>query len=68
VVLRQEAGVDALRLNTERLRVAADADLVESDVAVVLRSGNWHFSAGGLRADLGQQHIELLDRVEGVHE
>ena len=68
VVLRRETGSDGPVLTTERLNIAADGDLVETDAPVVLQSANWHFSAGGLRAELGRERIELFNRVRGTHE
>jgi LPS export ABC transporter protein LptC len=68
VVLRRETGSDGPVLTTERLNIAADGDLVETDAPVVLRSGNWHFSAGGLRAELDRESIELFNQVRGIHE
>ncbi len=59
---------DGTTVSTERLKIAGNGALVETDAPVVLQSGNWHFSAGGLRADLGQQRVELLNRVRGTHE
>lgn len=55
-------------LTTERLDIGREGDLVETDAPVVLQSGNWHFSAGGLRAALGGDRIELFNRVRGTHE
>jgi LPS export ABC transporter protein LptC len=55
-------------LRTDSLNVARDGTLVETDAAVVLQSGNWHFSADGLRAELGRERIELFNRVRGTHD
>ena len=55
-------------LTTGRLTIAAAGDLVETDAPVVLQSANWHFTAGGLRAELGRERIELFNRVRGTHE
>lgn len=68
VVLQRGAAGNGPVLTTERLSIARDGDFVETDAAVVLQSGNWHFSAGGLRAELGRERIELVNRVRGKHE
>jgi LPS export ABC transporter protein LptC len=68
VELRRSAASDGPVLTTERLNIAAGGDLVETDAPVVLRSANWHFSAGGLRAELGRERIELFNRVRGTYE
>jgi len=68
VLLRPVAENDGPLLTTERLSIARGGDLVETDAPVVLDSGNWHFSAGGLRAEFGRERIELLNGVRGIHE
>jgi LPS export ABC transporter protein LptC len=68
VVLRPDAASRGPVLTTERLSIAAGGDLVETDAPVVLQSANWHFSAGGMRAELGRERIELFNRVRGTHE
>jgi len=68
VVLRPLLASQGPVLTTERLDVGRQGDLVETDAPVVLQSRNWHFSAGGLRAALGGDRIELFNRVRGTHE
>jgi lipopolysaccharide export system protein LptC len=68
VSLRPHPDSGGLRVTAERLHITADGDFVETDAPVVLESGNWHFSAGGLRVDLSRRRVELLDRVEGIHD
>jgi LPS export ABC transporter protein LptC len=67
VSLRPHPDTGGLRITTERLHIAAGGR-VETDSPVVLESRNWHFSAGGLRADPDRQHIELVNRVKGTHD
>ena len=68
VVLRPGAANQGPVLSTGRLNIAATGDLVETDAPVVLQSANWHFTAGGLRAELGRERIQLFNRVRGTHE
>ena len=68
VVLQPGATSQGPVLTTGRLTIAAAGDLVETDAPVVLQSANWHFTAGGLRAELGRERIELFNRVRGTHE
>ena len=68
VVLRRGAARQGPVLTTGRLNIAAAGDLVETDAPVVLQSANWHFTAGGLRAELSRQRIQLFNRVRGTHE
>jgi LPS export ABC transporter protein LptC len=68
VVLQPDAANQGPVLTTGRLTIAAAGDLVETDAPVVLQSANWHFTAGGLRAELGRERIELFNRVRGTHE
>jgi len=68
VVLHQEGTANGLSARTERLEISRTGDLLQTDNAVVLDSGNWHFTGVGLRADLGRQRIELLNRVQGIHD
>jgi len=68
VVLRPGPASRGPSLTTGRLNIAADGDSMETDTPVVLRSANWHFTAGGLRAEVGRERIELFNRVRGTHE
>jgi LPS export ABC transporter protein LptC len=68
VVVRRVAASHGPVVTTERLNIARSGDLLETDTAVVLQSGNWHFRAGGLRAEVGAERIELFNRVRGIHE
>lgn len=68
VVLHQEGTASGLNARTERLQISRAGDFLQTDNAVVLDSGNWHFTGVGLRADLGRQRIELLNRVQGIHD
>jgi LPS export ABC transporter protein LptC len=68
VVMRQEPENSGLVLKTAYLRIHPRGEAVETEAAVVLRSGNWHFTAEGLRANLDQRRLELLAQVRGVHE
>lgn len=68
VVVRPGAASQGPVLTTGRLNIAAAGDLMETDAPVVLQSANWHFTAGGLRAELGRQRIQLFNRVRGTHE
>ncbi len=68
VVLRPGDASQGPVLTTGRLNIAAGGELMETDAPVVLRSANWHFTAGGLRAELGRQRIELFNPVRGTHE
>jgi lipopolysaccharide export system protein LptC len=68
VRLQREPATSGLVVTTERLRIADKGDFIETDQPVVLTSGNWHFSATGLRAELGRQQLELLGNVRGIHD
>lgn len=66
VRLRREAQDGGLVISTETLQIDEQDGLIESDRAVVLESGNWHFTATGLRAGSGR--LQLLGNVRGIHE
>lgn len=68
VNLQREAGDGDLVLHTEKLRIDHKGDVIETDQPVVLVSGNWHFSATGLHAELGRQQLQLLGNVRGIHD
>lgn len=68
VKLQREPGQGGLVVTTEHLRVGRQADVIETDQPVVLASGNWHFTASGLRAELGRQQLQLLGNVRGIHD
>ena len=68
VKLVREPGDSDLVLSTELLRIADQGNLAETDQPVVLESGSWHVSAEGFRAELGNQQLELLGNVRGIHE
>ncbi|MCG6866221.1 MAG: LPS export ABC transporter periplasmic protein LptC [Thiogranum sp.] len=68
VNLQREAGDGDLVLHTEKLRIDDKGDVIETDQPVVLVSGNWHFSATGLHAELGRQQLQLLGNVRGIHD
>jgi LPS export ABC transporter protein LptC len=68
VVLQQEPESSGLLLETAHLRIDRSGDSVETDAAVVLRKGSWHFTSTGMRANLGQQRLELLAQARGIHE
>ena len=68
VVLRREQTAHGPVIRTGRLRIAQHGDSIETDDAVVLDAGSWHFTSNGLRTDLGKQRLELLARVRGIHE
>lgn len=58
----------SLVVTTEALQIGERGGLIETDRPVVLESGNWHFTAIGLRAELGRQQLQLLENVRGIHE
>lgn len=68
VRLQREPANSGPVVTTEQLRITAKGDRVETDRPVVLTSGNWHFSATGLRAELGRQQLELFGNVRGIHD
>jgi len=68
VVLRREQTAHGPVIRTGHLRIARHGDRIETDDAVVLDAGSWHFTANGLRTDLGRQRLELLARVRGIHD
>jgi len=68
VVLKREPENHGLVIKTNQLRFTRNGDTIETDDTVVLASGSWHFTAVGLRTRLGQQRLELLDKVRGRHE
>ncbi|MDT8388047.1 MAG: LPS export ABC transporter periplasmic protein LptC [Thiogranum sp.] len=68
VLLRDQQPDATVDVETSHLEIARSGDRISTDAPVVLRTGNWHFSALGLRADLGQQRIELLEQVKATHE
>jgi LPS export ABC transporter protein LptC len=68
VRLQRGAPSGGLTLATETLRIDESGGLIETDRPVVLTSGNWHFTATGLRAELGRQQLQLLENVRGIHD
>ena len=68
VVLKREPDSHGLVIKTGKLHIAQNGDIIETDDAVVLTSGSWHFTAMGLRTRLDRQHLELLNNVRGRHE
>ena len=68
VKLRQEPQKRGLLITTDHLRIDRQDDVLETDRPVVLASGNWHFTASSLRAELGRQHLQLQGNVRGRHE
>lgn len=68
VVMHQEPENSGLFLETTRLRIEHNGDSVETDAAVVVRAGNWHFTSKGMHANLDRQQLELLAQVRGIHE
>ena len=68
VELSREPPPGGLVLRTEQLRVADRGNLVETNQPVVLKSGSWQVSAEGFRAELGNQQLELIGNVRGIHE
>lgn len=68
VRLQREPQTGGLVVTTETLRIDERDGLIETDQAVVLTSGNWHFTATGLRAALGRQQLQLLGNVRGIHD
>ncbi|HHJ16735.1 MAG TPA: LPS export ABC transporter periplasmic protein LptC [Gammaproteobacteria bacterium] len=68
VVLRREQTTHGPVIKTGRLHIAQHGDRIETDDAVELDAGSWHFTSNGLRTDLGKQRLELLARVRGIHE
>lgn len=68
VELAREPQPGGLVLRTEQLRIADRGNLVETNQPVVLKSGNWQVSAEGFRAELGNQQLELIGNVRGIHE
>ena len=68
VTLQREPAQEGPVITTQHLRIAREGDLLETDQPVVLTSGNWHFSASGLRAELGRAQLQLLGNVRGIHD
>jgi LPS export ABC transporter protein LptC len=68
VTLQREPAQRGPVITTEQLRIGRQGDVIETDKPVVLASGNWHFSASGLRAELGRQQLQLLGNVRGTHD
>jgi LPS export ABC transporter protein LptC len=66
VRLWREAQDGDLVISTETLQINEQNGLIETDRAVVLEAGSWHFTATGLRAEPGRLH--LLGDVRGIHE
>ena len=68
VVLKREPGNHDLVIKTGKLHITQNGDAIETDDVVVLVSGSWQFTTVGLRTSLGQQRMELLNKVRGRHE
>ena len=68
VVMQRGPENSGLFLETTRLRIERNGDSVETDAAVVVRAGNWHFTSKGMHANLDRQQLELLAQVRGIHE
>ncbi len=68
VRLQREPAQAGPVITTEQLRIERQGDVIETDQPVVLASGNWHFKASGLRAELSQAQLQLLGNVRGIHD
>lgn len=68
VTLRREPQPGGLVVNTDALRIGGRDDLIATDRPVVITSGNWHFTATGLRAEPGDRRLQLLENVRGIHD
>ncbi len=68
VELAREPQPGGLVLYTEQLHVADHGNRVETSQPVVLKSGSWQVSAEGFHAELGNQQLELIGNVRGIHE
>lgn len=68
VRLEREPQDSGLVVTTQTLQIGDQDGLIETDSAVVLESGNWHFTATGMRAELGRQQLQLLGNVRGIHD
>jgi LPS export ABC transporter protein LptC len=68
VRLEREPRRGGLVVTTQALQIGERDGLIETDQAVVLDSGNWHFTATGMRAELGRQQLQLLGNVRGTHD
>ena len=68
VTLQRDAAERGLVVTTEHLRFGRQGDVIETDRPVVLASGNWHFTASGLHAELGRHQLQLLGNVRGIHD
>ena len=68
VRLEREPRDNGLVVTTQTLQISERDGLIETDRAVVLESGNWHFTATGMRAELGRQQLQLLGNVRGIHD
>ena len=68
VTVQQEPANNGLLLQTAQLRIDHNTDTIDTEAPVVLRTGSWHFTSMGMRANLGRQQLELLTQVRGIHE
>jgi LPS export ABC transporter protein LptC len=57
-----------LTARTRHLQLGRNGQRMKTDSAVELESGNWRFTADGMRANLGEQRLQLLGNVRGMHE
>lgn len=65
---KKSAHNEAMKLETEKLRVLPDDEYAETDTAVVMYGENQKTTARGMRAYLAKGQIQLLDEVKTRYE
>lgn len=68
VVERDAPGGQIMNASMETLEINHTSGLLSSDTAVEITLGSWHFNANGLRANMNEPRVTLLNDVRGIHE
>ena len=58
-------GSEPTTIVTQKLKFSSERSSAETDEAVTIRMGDWHFDAIGLRVDLKSDTLELESKVHG---
>lgn len=64
----QSASTDTIIMTTESLRIANEANLVETDDLVVITAPTWSLQANGFRTAIDNGQLSLLSDVVGRYE
>lgn len=68
LVQQNTASQGVVSITTEQLRINAHEQFAETDKAVTMRAAKGKMESVGMRADIKNDHIELLSNVKGTYE